>query len=607
MADDRVTLREGARILGRGIRTEPWVFALSALGSAAFGVITVAAAGAVGHITDTVITPAFATGQTTAGALAGAAALLIAVAVAKAAAIVTRRLFAGIMQFRLQARDRRRVTRQYLRLPLSWHQRHPTGELLSNANADVEATWAPIAPMPMAFGVVVMLVAAMGAMLSADPALGAVGVVVFPLVMLVNVAYQRRMAPLAARAQQLRAEVSTIAHESFDGALVVKALGREAEETERFAVAARALRDVNARAGRLRGLFDPVIEALPTIGVLSVLLLGTQRVASGAIGPGTVVEVAYLLTVIAFPVRAIGWLLGEMPRSVVGWRRVHRVLAATGAMSYGSADLPGQAPVTATAARVGYGYERETPVLQDLDLDVSAGRVLAVVGATGVGKSTLVSLLVRLVDPDAGSVRLDDSDARGLRRGILPSAASVVPQQTFLFDDTVRDNVTLGADVSDDEVWQALRLAQAEHFVAALPAGLDTAIGERGTSLSGGQRQRIALARAIVRRPRLLLLDDATSAVDPEVEQRILDGLRDSTRGITVVVVAHRPATIALSDEVAFLANGQVADHGTHTELLGRNAQYRALVTAYEAEARGVAEHEAEARGVAEHERAVSR
>jgi ATP-binding cassette subfamily B protein len=586
VATDRVTLREGARILVRGIRTEPVVFGLSLAGSIAFAVITVASAAVVGRVTETVITPAFEAGTTTTRALLGAAGLLVGVAGLKALAIVVRRLFGGMMQFRLQARDRRRVTRQYLRLPLSWHQRHPTGELLSNANADVEATWAPVAPLPMALGVVVMLVIASGAMLAADPALGVVGLLVFPLVLLVNVAYQRRMAPLAARAQALRADVSAIAHESFDGAIVVKALGRETEETDRFSTAAHELRDVNARVGRLRGMFDPMIESLPTLGVLAVLLIGTQRVADGAIVAGTVVEVAYLLTVIAFPVRAIGWLLGEMPRSVVGWRRVEKVLQASGAMPYGSGVLTGREPLATAMERLGYSYEPDNPVLADLDLDISPGRVLALVGSTGVGKSTAVSLLVRLVDPHAGRVVVDDVDARDLAAGVLPGASSVVLQQAFLFDDTVRGNVTLGEGTDDADVWRALRLAQADDFVAALPQGLDTPIGERGTSLSGGQRQRVALARALVRHPRLLVLDDATSAIDPEVEQRILAGLRSSAEGITVVVVAHRPATIAVADEVAFLAEGRVVDHGTHLDLLERNSEYRDLVTAYEADER---------------------
>jgi ABC-type multidrug transport system fused ATPase/permease subunit len=586
VTEQRVTLREGARVLARGIRAEPWVFGLALLGSVLFGLVTVASARAVGWVTDTVIAPAFTTGTVSVATLAGAAGLLVGLGVLRALTIVLRRLFAGVMQYRLQARDRRAVTRQYLRLPLAWHHRHPTGELLSNAGSDVEATWAPVAPLPMALGVVATLVLSLGAMVAADPLLALVGALVFPLVMVVNVAYQRRMAPLAAQAQALRAEVATIAHESFDGALVVKSLGREAEETARFADAAHRLQAVNTRVGRLRGTFDPLIEALPTLGVLAVLLLGTRQVAAGVLDAGTVVEVAYLLTIVAFPVRAIGWLLGEMPRSAVGSRRVQRVLRATGAMPVGADDLTGPGPLAARTASLGYGYEPDLPVLAGVDLDVAPGRVLAVVGATGAGKSTLVSLLVRLVDPDGGQVLLDGVDARRLAAGVLPRAGAVVLQQAFLFDDTVRGNVTLGEPFDDAQVWQALELAQVADTVRALPNGLDTRIGERGTSLSGGQRQRVALARALVRRPRLLVLDDATSAVDPDVEHRILDGLRAAAAGTTVVVVAHRPATIALADEVAFLDAGTVADHGTHADLLARNAAYRDLVTAYEREAR---------------------
>jgi ABC-type multidrug transport system fused ATPase/permease subunit len=593
-----VTLTEGARVLWTGIRAEPAVFAASMVGSALFGLATVWSAAVVGRVTEEVIAPAFAAGETTRAALLSAVWLLVGVATVKALSIALRRYFAGVMQFRLQARTRRRVTRQYLRLPLRWHQQHPTGELLSNANSDVEATWAPIAPMPMAFGVVVMLGVAVVSMLGADPVLGGVGLLVFPAVVVVNVVYQRRLGPLAGRAQALRAEVSAIAHESFDGALVVKSLGREQEETERFATSARHLRDVNAAVGRVRGLFDPVIEAIPTLGVLAVLALGTQRVASGAVAPGTVVEVAFLLTVVAFPVRAIGWLLGELPRSVIGSRRVDAVLDAEGHTEYGSVRLPdgplgSQPPLDVTAEGLGFAYLPAVPVLENVDVLLAPGRVVALVGETGSGKSTLASLLVRLVDPTAGQVRLDAIPAPTLAPGEVPRATAIVLQQAFLFDDTIRGNVTLGLEedgvVDDEDVWAALALAQATEFVTALPAGLDTRVGERGTSLSGGQRQRLALARALVRRPRFLILDDATSAVDPDVERRILDGLRQ-LRGTTVLVVAHRPATIALADEVLHLDARTVADQGPHVDLLARNAAYRDLVTAYEQDAAARAE-----------------
>ncbi len=210
------------------------------------------------------------------------------------------------------------------------------------------------------------------------------------------------------------------------------------------------------------------------------------------------------------------------------------------------------------------------------------------VGATASGKSTLTSLLLRLVDPVAGQVRVDGEDVRDLAPGVLAEHVALVPQQAFLFDDTVRGNVALGSDVPDEAVWEALRTAQADGFVAALPAGLDTRLGERGTTLSGGQRQRLSLARALVRHPRLLVMDDATSAVDPEVEARILAALRRSAAGAgrdaTVLVVAYRKATIALADEVVYLADGRVADQGTHAELLARSPGYADLVNAYEQE-----------------------
>ncbi|CAL9400015.1 Vitamin B12 import ATP-binding protein BtuD [Nocardiopsis dassonvillei] len=599
-AAHRGVFGRGMKVLWTAARAEPWIFSVAVIGAMLHAAVTVGSASVLGYLTDHTIIPAFDQGATTTAALVGAAALLMAVGLGKAVGIAMRRMLAALMQFRLQARYRRAVARKYLELPLSWHHRHPTGQLLSNANADVEAAWQPLAPLPMAVGSVFMLVIAAVAMLVTDPLLAMVAFVVFPLLVVVNVVFQRRVSPMASRAQALRAEVSGVAHESFDGALVVKTLGREDTETERFTESAHRLRDALIQVGRMRSVFDPVMESLPNFGVLAVLLLGMWRLSTGDIAPGDLVQIAFLFTLLSLPIRSFGWILGDLPRSVVGWDRVQSVLRSEGSMGHGDRTLEDRADGIALAARgVVFSYadsydsdgrdlmsgdtdSPRTTVLNGVDLDIAPGRTVALVGPTGSGKSTLTTVLMRLVDPDRGTVSYDGVDVRDLARDQIPRNAALVPQSTFVFEDTVRGNITLGEDIGDERVWEALRLARADGFVAELDGGLDAPLGEKGTTLSGGQRQRLALARAVVRDPRLLILDDATSAVDPQIEAQILAGLRERDTSATVLVVAYRRATIELADEVVYLERGRVLARGTHTELLETSPGYNRLVTAYE-------------------------
>ncbi|MFL6117068.1 MAG: ABC transporter ATP-binding protein [Catenulispora sp.] len=591
-------LGRGFALLGVAIRTEPRVFAAAVTGSAVYGIMTVGSAWAVGWATDHVVLPAFRAGRVPAGATAAGGLLILGVALAKVMGIIGRRLLAGVMQFRLQARYRAAVTERYLQLPLSWHRRHPTGQLLSNAGSDVDMTWQFIAPLPMSLGVLIMMVAALVSMVLTDPVLAIIGFLLFPAIIVLNTVYQRYAAPRLAAAQEQRAGVAEIAHESFDGGLVVKTLGREEVETVRFAEAADRLRDANIAAGRARAFFDPALEAVPNLGVLVALLVGTSRVASGAIQAGQVVQIAYLITLLAFPLRAIGWVLGELPRAVVGYERVKAVLDARGDMEFGTRRAIEAAAGAAAGAgagtggaatvdleQVGFGYDGQA-ILRDVTLTLRPGATVALVGPTGAGKSTLTALLARLADPTQGTVRLDGTDLREFARGEVSAQVALVPQQTFLFQDSIRDNVRLDRDADDEQIWAALRLAQAERFVKRLPEGLDAVIGERGATLSGGQRQRLALARALIRDPRLLILDDCTASVDPQVEAAILSGLREAagegTLASTVLVVAYRKATIALADEVVYLEHGRIVDQGTHTELVERCAGYRELITAYE-------------------------
>ncbi|HEY3534915.1 MAG TPA: ABC transporter ATP-binding protein [Pedococcus sp.] len=587
------SLRRGLHVVGVGIRREPRWFALAVAGSALYGVMTVLTAWAIGKVTREEIQPAVAAGHATTAQVLTVFGWLAGVVVVNVVGVVARRIAAGFTMYNVAAGFRREVTRQYLRLPLSWHHRHPSGQLLSNANADVEATWNVFAPLPMALGVVIMLVAGIVQMVLVSPVMAIIGVTVFPALFLANAVFQRSMSPRVSRAQQLRAEVSEVAHESFEAGLVVKAMGREEQEAARFEEVTRRLQAANVQVGRTRGTFDPVIEAIPTLGTLAVLAVGAQQVAAGSLTPAAVVQLAYLISVLAFPVRALGWVLGELPRSVVGWDRVEAVLQARGQLDFGDSALPGRAASTSRLESVDYAYDivREdgTPdrfrAIHGVTLEVPSGATVALVGPTGSGKTTLTNLTLRLVDPDRGTVTVDGLDLREVARGGVPAVAALVPQQTFMFDDSVRGNVTLGGDYSDAQVWRALEVAQARHFVSELPQGLDTHVGERGASLSGGQRQRVALARAVIREPRLLVLDDATSAVDPSVEQAILAALRDSSAGTTVLVVAYRMATITLADDIVYVEGGRVVDHGTHAELRERCTGYERLVTAYQREA----------------------
>jgi len=602
-AIDGGAARRGAVLIGRGIRSHPWIY-VGAIGtSAAFGALTVVVSQVLGRITDSVVVPAISGDAPARSRLWTAGVVLLLVAVTLALSVAGRRIFAGMGYASIGADHRRGVTRQYLRLPVSWHRAHPTGQLLANASSDVEAATGVFNPLPFALGVVVMIGVAAVALLSVDVWLGLTALAVLPIAVLANVVFQRYMSPAITRAQQLRAEVADVAHESFEASLLVKSLGTEDREELRFSARAVELRDANVRVGKVRAAFDPVIELLPSVGTLAVLLVGAARLEAGAVQAGDIVSAAYLLSLMAVPVRAFGWVLGELPRALVGYDRIARVLDARSDQVPGTKTLPHGSVGLEVRVR-GVGVEVRDlrgprTILEDIDLDLVPGRVVALVGPTGSGKTTLAGLFSRLQDPGAGQILLDGMDLVEVRSQDLAAQVALVPQTTFVFEDTVRANITLADEggPDDEAVWAALRAARVDDVVRALPEGLDAPLGERGANLSGGQRQRLAIARALVRRPRLLVLDDATSAVDPQVEQAILVGLRAATEQSvteqgppTVLLVAYRMSSVLLADEVVHLDAGRIVDRGSHAELLERDPGYRELATAYERQAMARAE-----------------
>lgn len=595
---ERAILSDGIRLIRRQLRRAPRQFAIGGVGTILFAIMTVASSFVIGAVTDQVLLPAIDAGEVSTAAIVGAVLAIIGVSTLTATGISLRRIGAYSAQYHLQSRDRTDITDQYLALPIEWHRRHPTGQLLSNVNADVETASQIAGPIPMAFGVFVMLLITTALLFVTDVFLAMIGLLILPAIALTNLAFQRRMRVVAAEAQKLRAEVSEIAHESFDAALVVKTLGREDAEVGRFGARSDSLRDQMVAFGRLRAAFDPIMETLPTIGILAVVAIGAWRVDQGRITAGDLVTFAYLFRLVAMPMRVFAWLLGQIPAATVGWERIQRVLDTSGAVTYGPVELVDTGGAAAAANDVGYRYE----VVEDVDLadqaptdaatgrgvdsvslDVAAGKTVALVGATGSGKSTIAQLLVRLYDPTTGTISLDGRGVVDLDHATLARSTALVFQEAFLFDDTVHANIALGEPYTTDEVQAAAELAQAHDFIAAMPDGYGTLVGERGAALSGGQRQRIALARALVRHPRLLVLDDATSAVDPTVESRILDAL--GTLDTTVIIVAYRRSSIVLADEVIFIEDGRVVGRGTHEQLYDAIGPYRALIDAYDADA----------------------
>lgn len=598
--DDVALLGNGRHLLARQLGRASKEFAFGAVGTTLWAGMTILSSFVVGWVTDRMLVPAVQAGDVSAAALAASAAAILGVSALRGLGITMRRIGAYYAQYRLQYRDRIDVTDRYLDLPLEWHRRHPTGQLLANANEDVESASFVAGPLPMAFGVILLLVGTAVILIVTDPFLALIGFLVGPLLLVVNVMFQRRMRAVAAEAQSLRAEVADIAHESFDAALVVKTLGREDDEVGRFGERSDALRDRMVEVGRLRAAFDPIIESLPNLGVLAVVVVGAWRVDQGIITAGTLVTFAYLFRLVALPMRVFGWLLGELPRSVVGLNRVEAVLGEDERVSYGQTTPSRAGGAGASVESIAYQYPEteyedlgamgNSPRVTDGDgrgiesvtVEVTPGRTIALVGPTGAGKSTVAHLLVRLFDPDTGRISLDGHTLVDLERDALARSVSIVFQETFLFNDTIYNNITLDESFEDEDVVRAAQLAQADGFIRDLQNGYATLVGERGAALSGGQRQRIALARALVRHPRLLVLDDATSAVDPAVESAILEGLRDLDT--TIVIVAYRRSSIVLADEVIYIEDGRVIDRGTHETLYRTLPAYRNLIDAYEKE-----------------------
>ncbi|MFJ2087895.1 ABC transporter ATP-binding protein [Streptomyces sp. NPDC087901] len=455
-----------------------------------------------------------------------------------------------------------------------------TGQVVGRATSDLQLIQSLLFMLPMTIGNVLLFLISLVIMAWLSPLLTLIAVAVAPALWFIARRSRTRLFPATWYAQSQAAAVAGVVDGAVSGVRVVKGFGQEEQETGKLREVGRRLFAGRLRTIRLNSRYTPALQAVPALGQVAMLALGGWLATRGEITLGTFVAFSTYLAQLVGPVRMLAMVLTVGQQARAGVERVLELIDTEPSLQDGTKELPADAPASVEFDDVRFGYDESRPVLDGFSLTIEPGETVAVVGASGSGKSTVSLLLPRFYDVTHGAVLVGGHDVRELTLDSLRAAIGLVPEDSFLFSDTIRANIAYGLPgATDEQIAQAARSAQADRFIAELPAGYDTKVGEHGLTLSGGQRQRVALARAILTDPRLLLLDDATSAVDARVEHEIHEALRQVMAGRTTLLIAHRRSTLGLADRIAVLENGRLADIGTHEELERRSALYRRLLT----------------------------
>jgi ABC-type multidrug transport system fused ATPase/permease subunit len=502
--------------------------------------------------------------------------------VLRMALTVARRLIAGRVSLGVELDLRTRMYAHFQSLELAFFDRQQTGQLMSRSTVDLQSV-----RFFLGYGLIFMLqsgltiVLAAVAMFLTEPGLAAISLAPVPIVVFVAARYGKIARPALQEVQQRIAELTADVEENVSGVRVVKAFAREQRQLGRFRAQVGRVFDQSMVTTRMAAFYNPFIGFVPQIGLAAILFFGGRQVINGDLTIGQFSAFyAYLLMLLS-PMRTLGISLSLAQRATAAGARLFQVLDRLPQIESrpGAPALPpGNGRVEFRDVTLEYEGTRR-PALHDVSLEVAAGTTVALVGATGSGKTTLVQLIPRLYDVTSGAVLVDGADVRDVDVAALRHEIAVVDDNPFLFSATVAENIAYArADASPEDIERAARRAQAHDFIARLPEGYDTRVGERGLTLSGGQRQRIAIARAFLADPRILILDDATSSVDASTEQQIKAALREVMAGRTTFVIAHRLSTISLADEIVVLEDGELLAHGTHDELLEASELYREIV-----------------------------
>ena len=516
-------------------------------------------------------------GRRTLWLIAGA---ILVTGLARALFMMGRRLIAGRQALGIEYDMRNALYAKLLRLSFGFYDRHQTGQLMSRATVDLQAVRFFLGyGLIFFFQHVVTIVGVTAVMFFINWRLALAATAITPLIVVLAYRYSSVSHPVLRDVQQKMADVATVAEENIVGVHVVKAFAQEGSEQDKFARRSEDVFSRSVEANRQRALYVPLLSFLPIIAQAAVLLLGGRMVANGTLGFGQFVAFNIFVVMLVMPLRMLGMWIGQMQRATASGERIFEVIDEPEEVNEKPDAIelpPGDGRVR--FERVSFEYSPGRRVLEDIDLELEPGRTVALIGHTGSGKTTLVSLVPRFYDVTAGRVTVDGVDVRDVKIASLRHEIAIVAQDPFLFSATVFENIAFGKPgATQEEVERAARLAQAHEFVVELPDRYETVIGERGITLSGGQRQRLAIARALIMDPRILILDDATASVDATTEAKIRLGLREAMRGRTTIIIAHRLSTISLADELVVLDGGRIVGRGTDEELLRTNAVFREI------------------------------